>query len=184
MIADNWLNLKRIELTVYVDNAPGHRPLRAHGFEVEGTHRAFAFRDGAFVRSPDAIGGALQRLREDSADRHSRLAVSPVRCAPNVRPQFPGDPTVLHVSTRGEAPAIGFTDALLTGLARDGGLYVPQAGRHSRQDAIQGFAGRPYAEVAKAVLGPLVAGDIADGRPRSDDRRGLCAPSAIRRSAR
>ena len=34
---------------------------------------------------------------------------------------------MLHVSTRGEAPAIGFADALLTGLARDGGLYVPEA---------------------------------------------------------
>ena len=33
---------------------------------------------------------------------------------------------MLHVSTRGEAPAISFTDALLAGLARDGGLYVPE----------------------------------------------------------
>ena len=34
---------------------------------------------------------------------------------------------MLHVSTRGEAPALGFSDALLAGLARDGGLYVPEA---------------------------------------------------------
>ncbi len=33
---------------------------------------------------------------------------------------------MLHVSTRGEAPALSFSDALLTGLARDGGLYVPE----------------------------------------------------------
>ena len=33
---------------------------------------------------------------------------------------------VQHVSTRGEAPALGFADALLAGLARDGGLYMPQ----------------------------------------------------------
>ena len=34
---------------------------------------------------------------------------------------------MLHVSTRGEAPALSFSDALLTGLARDGGLYLPQS---------------------------------------------------------
>jgi threonine synthase len=67
---------------------------------------------------------------------------------------------VLHVSTRGEAPALGFADALLAGLARDGGLYVPQAWPSLTADAIRGFAGLPYADVAKAVLGPLVDGDI------------------------
>jgi threonine synthase len=64
---------------------------------------------------------------------------------------------VLHVSTRGEAPAIGFTDALLTGLARDGGLYVPEAWPTLSGETIEGFAGRPYAAVAKTVLGPLMA---------------------------
>ena len=34
---------------------------------------------------------------------------------------------MLHISTRGAAPAINFTEALLAGLARDGGLYVPQS---------------------------------------------------------
>ncbi len=67
---------------------------------------------------------------------------------------------MLHVSTRGEAPAIGFTDALLTGLARDGGLYMPQSWPSLPRETIEGFAGQPYAEVAKAVLGPLMAGDI------------------------
>jgi threonine synthase len=68
---------------------------------------------------------------------------------------------MLHVSTRGEAPAIGFTDALLAGLARDGGLYLPERWPALAPETIAGFAGRPYAEVAKAVLGPLVDGDIA-----------------------
>ena len=67
---------------------------------------------------------------------------------------------MLHVSTRGEAPAIGFTDALLTGLARDGGLYMPESWPVLARETIQGFAGRPYAEVAKAVLGPLTGGEI------------------------
>ncbi|MBM6578906.1 threonine synthase [Microvirga sp. BT689] len=67
---------------------------------------------------------------------------------------------MLHVSTRGEAPALGFADALLTGLARDGGLYLPASWPTLAADTIRGFAGQPYAEVAKAVLGPLVDGDI------------------------
>ncbi|MET0742350.1 MAG: threonine synthase, partial [Microvirga sp.] len=67
---------------------------------------------------------------------------------------------MLHVSTRGEAPAIGFTDALLAGLARDGGLYLPQAWPELAPETIRGFAGRRYADVAKAVLGPLVDGEI------------------------
>ncbi len=67
---------------------------------------------------------------------------------------------MLHVSTRGEAPAIGFTEALLTGLARDGGLYVPETWPSLSRDAIGGFAGQRYAEAAKAVLTPLMAGEI------------------------
>jgi threonine synthase len=68
---------------------------------------------------------------------------------------------VLHVSTRGEAPALSFTDALLTGLARDGGLYVPQSWPALPRDAIAAFAGRPYAVVAQTVMRALVDGEIA-----------------------
>ena len=70
---------------------------------------------------------------------------------------------MLHVSTRGEAPAIGFADALMTGLARDGGLYVPEAWPALSRGTIQGFAGRAYADVAKAVLVPLVGVDVPAG---------------------
>jgi L-phenylalanine/L-methionine N-acetyltransferase len=48
-VADNWLNLKRLELTVYVDNEPAIRLYKKFGFEVEGTRRADSFRDGKFV---------------------------------------------------------------------------------------------------------------------------------------
>lgn len=65
-----------------------------------------------------------------------------------------------HVSTRGEAPAIGFTDALLAGLARDGGLYVPQAWPKISRPDIAAMAGQSYAQVARRVLGALVDGDI------------------------
>jgi putative acetyltransferase len=49
--ADNWLDLKRLELTVYVDNAPAIGLYRKFGFEVEGTRRCDAFRDGKYVES-------------------------------------------------------------------------------------------------------------------------------------
>jgi L-phenylalanine/L-methionine N-acetyltransferase len=48
-LADNWLGLTRLELSVYVDNAAGVDLYKKVGFEVEGTHRRFAFRDGEFV---------------------------------------------------------------------------------------------------------------------------------------
>jgi len=67
---------------------------------------------------------------------------------------------LLHISTRGEAPPLSFTDALLAGLARDGGLYVPQTWPNLTPATIAGFAGRPYADVAKAVLGALIGDEI------------------------
>ncbi len=48
-LADNWLNLTRVELTVYTDNAAAIALYTKFGFEIEGTHRAFALRDGVFV---------------------------------------------------------------------------------------------------------------------------------------
>jgi putative acetyltransferase len=47
--ADNWLNLRRLELAVFVDNAPAIALYKKFGFAIEGTRRAAAFRDGAFV---------------------------------------------------------------------------------------------------------------------------------------
>jgi threonine synthase len=65
-----------------------------------------------------------------------------------------------YVSTRGQSPSVGFVDAILAGLAPDGGLYVPEAWPSFTKDEIAAFAGRPYAEVAAAVLGKFVDGEI------------------------
>lgn len=47
--ADNWALLLRLELNVFVDNAPAIALYRAFGFQHEGTHRAYALRNGVFV---------------------------------------------------------------------------------------------------------------------------------------
>ncbi len=48
-MADNWLGLLRLELTVFVDNHAACALYRKFGFEIEGTHRAYAMRDGQWV---------------------------------------------------------------------------------------------------------------------------------------
>lgn len=66
------------------------------------------------------------------------------------------------VSTRGTAPDLGFCDAVLSGLASDGGLYVPAQWPQFTPSEIAGFAGQEYWQVALAVIAKFVDGEIAD----------------------
>jgi threonine synthase len=68
---------------------------------------------------------------------------------------------VRYVSTRGEAPPLGFIDVTLAGLARDGGLYVPETWPTVMSETVAGFAGKPYAEVACEVIRPFIGDSIA-----------------------
>jgi threonine synthase len=68
---------------------------------------------------------------------------------------------VRYISTRGEAPPLDFLDATLAGLARDGGLYVPETWPSLDAATIAGFAGRPYADVATEVVARF-AGDVIE----------------------
>jgi threonine synthase len=68
---------------------------------------------------------------------------------------------VHYISTRGEAPPLGFVDVTLAGLARDGGLYVPEAWPRLDRATIAGFAGRPYAEVAVEIMAAFAGGALA-----------------------
>jgi threonine synthase len=63
---------------------------------------------------------------------------------------------VAYISTRGEAPKLSFTEALLAGLAPDGGLYVPESMPHLTGETLRGFAGKPYVDVAQAVISPFL----------------------------
>jgi threonine synthase len=61
-----------------------------------------------------------------------------------------------YVSTRGAAPELDFEEVLLAGLARDGGLYVPEHWPAVSPEEIRALAGAPYTEIALAVLRPFV----------------------------
>ena len=67
-----------------------------------------------------------------------------------------------YVSTRGAAAPLDFVEVMLAGLARDGGLYVPEAWPTLDANTVGEFAGRPYAEVALEVIRPFVGGTIAE----------------------
>jgi threonine synthase len=69
---------------------------------------------------------------------------------------------VQYVSTRGEAPILGFRDVVLAGLARDGGLYVPESWPQLTRDEVADLAGRSYAEIAFRIVRPFLGGEIAD----------------------
>ncbi|MBL9050418.1 MAG: threonine synthase [Tabrizicola sp.] len=73
-----------------------------------------------------------------------------------------------YISTRGSAPILGFGEAMMTGLARDGGLYVPQTMPVMEHWEIAALAGLPYEEVAFRVMRPFLGGFFTD-----DEFRGL-----------
>lgn len=67
-----------------------------------------------------------------------------------------------YVSTRGEAPELGFEDVLLTGLARDGGLYIPKTWPQISAGELRGLRGQSYQNIALHVVSKFVAGAIPE----------------------
>ncbi|MEM8823742.1 MAG: threonine synthase [Pseudomonadota bacterium] len=67
-----------------------------------------------------------------------------------------------YISTRGQAPVLGFEDTMLTGLARDGGLYVPEDVPALSHGDIAALAGLPYEDVAVRIMAPFVADAFAE----------------------
>ena len=67
-----------------------------------------------------------------------------------------------YISTRGHAPQLSFEDAMLTGLARDGGLYVPETIPQFSTDDIKAMAGKSYEGIAFQVMRPFVGDTFSD----------------------
>ncbi|PZO90150.1 MAG: threonine synthase [Sphingomonas sanxanigenens] len=74
-----------------------------------------------------------------------------------------------YISTRGEAPALDFEAVTLTGLAADGGLYVPESWPGFSADEIAAMAGLSYVETAVRVMTPFVGDALTE-----DELRALC----------
>ncbi|MEL6817409.1 MAG: threonine synthase [Pseudomonadota bacterium] len=65
-----------------------------------------------------------------------------------------------YISTRGDAPTLGFKDTVLAGLAADGGLYLPESYPQLSAGVIRRMRGKSYAEVAIEVMWPFTGGEI------------------------
>jgi len=68
---------------------------------------------------------------------------------------------VNYISTRGEAPKLGFEDVLLAGLARDGGLYLPETWPKLAPETVAAFAKMSFAEIAVEVIHPYTGGALS-----------------------
>ena len=72
-----------------------------------------------------------------------------------------------YISTRGTAPALSFEDTMLTGLARDGGLYVPETIPQMSRDDIAALNGLGYDEIAFRVMRPFIGDTFTDDEFRA-----------------
>ncbi|MFZ5795515.1 MAG: threonine synthase [Sphingomonas sp.] len=74
-----------------------------------------------------------------------------------------------YTSTRGSAPTLDFRDVTLAGLAKDGGLYLPESWPSFSTEQIAALRGLSYVDTAVAVMLPFVEGTLSE-----DDLRKLC----------
>src|SRR5271169_145074 len=128
------------------------RPTIRPGPVRPGSRRS---RDG---RLASASGLALASI---PTAKPSQNFTSGARCARErlLKPGISSD--VRYVSTRGQAPTLGFLDATLAGLARDGGLYAPASIPSLAPSAIGALAGLSYSRAAARVVSPFIEEDLA-----------------------
>ncbi len=72
-----------------------------------------------------------------------------------------------YISTRGKAPSLSFEEAMLTGLARDGGLYVPETIPQVSTDDIAAMSGQSYEDIAFTVMRPFIGETFTDDEFRN-----------------
>ena len=70
------------------------------------------------------------------------------------------DNRTTYISTRGSAPPASFKQAIIAGLAEDGGLYIPETWPTLTQSELEGFYGQPYSEVSATVIDEFTGGEI------------------------
>ena len=108
-------------------------------------------------RGGNATG--VMSSRAVRVQHRTRSAFRAVRIAGSIHI---GESQLEYISTRGEAPALGFSDALLAGLARDGGLYVPREWPQFSSRDIRAMRGQSYQEIAFRIISRFVDGEITD----------------------
>tara|TARA_B110000196_G_scaffold82036_1_gene70743 strand:+ start:9773 stop:11170 length:1398 start_codon:yes stop_codon:yes gene_type:complete len=69
---------------------------------------------------------------------------------------------VKYVSTRGKAPILSFEEAMLAGLAIDGGLYVPEKIPRFTKEEISSWSDLSYEELAFKIMSPFIDGEVPD----------------------
>ena len=67
---------------------------------------------------------------------------------------------IQYISTRGGDGPLGYEDTLLSGLARDGGLFIPTEWPHFSVEEFSALKGKSYSEIAHAIIAPFVGSDI------------------------
>ena len=72
-----------------------------------------------------------------------------------------------YISTRGKAPRLGFEEAMLAGLADDGGLYVPERWPAFSREDLAALTGEPYSEIACRVVKPFTGDAFTEDELRS-----------------
>ncbi|MBX2806844.1 MAG: threonine synthase [Hyphomicrobiales bacterium] len=69
-----------------------------------------------------------------------------------------------YISTRGRAARLDFESVLMAGLARDGGLYVPEFWPQIEAETIRALAGQSYVDAASRIMTPLAGDGVAGGK--------------------
>lgn len=142
-LADQWLNLRRLELSVYTDNAPAIALHKKFGFEVEATEVGDAFRAGAFADSY-VMGRVVGDLKRD-------VAAYPPLAA---RKMIGRDGFALRAAEPADAEAV--TEIMLQPLVRHGTLRTPFTAAKENVSLVA-----PSDAATKAVV--AVAGDVVIG---------------------
>ncbi len=144
-LADQWLNLRRLELSVYTDNAPAIALYRKFGFDIEATEVADTFRAGWFADSY-VMARLVGELPRD-------VAPYPVRAASARKINGQGG-FVLRAAEPDDADAI--TDIMLQPLVRHGTLRAPFT--TAKENLILAAPADPATKSVVAVAGGMVIG--------------------------